>query len=68
TAPARCGEETQHVPLPQLLMTLYVVFRTLIVTCCPAADIAALLIPSPWYTSGKSKYARKSDLTGTTIQ
>jgi hypothetical protein len=51
--PARCGAETQYVPLYQLIFHLYVVFLTCSVSRRTAPDIAALLIPSPWYTSGK---------------
>ncbi|HIE8854625.1 TPA: hypothetical protein ACXP3I_005708, partial [Klebsiella pneumoniae] len=51
-----------------LTMTLDVVFLHSPVTRRAAADFGALLIPSPWYTSGKLLYARKSDLTGTAIR
>ncbi len=43
-APPRNGPPTQHVVSFSADDEVYVVFRTLIVTCCPAADIAALLI------------------------
>jgi len=49
-------------------VTLYVVFRTLFVTCCSTADIAALLFPRQWHTSGKLLYAKKSDLPETAIR
>lgn len=51
-ARARCGAETQDVPLCQLLFLLYVVFTPFPVTRRAGADIAALLISCAWYTSG----------------
>jgi hypothetical protein len=67
TPPARSSVETQYVPRRQLLLLLYIVFQTLIVTCRLAADNGALLIFPPWYTSGKLLYARKPDLPETAI-
>jgi len=45
----------------QRVETLYVVFRGQIVTLFPAALDGALLLFTPWYTSGNSAYGRKSD-------
>lgn len=42
------GQETQDVPHHQLRLLPYVVFRPYFLTRRAAADIAALLIPSPW--------------------
>lgn len=61
TAPARSGPQTQDVVFSQLPLLLYIVLRPRAVTRRAAADIAALLIPSPWYTSGYSEYQGKSD-------
>jgi hypothetical protein len=50
---ARSGDKTQYVPRRQLLFLLYIVFTHCPATGCAGADIAALLISPPWYTSGK---------------
>lgn len=52
SAPGRSGSETQDMVFHQLRFLQYVVFHPCPVTR-PAVGIkAALLIPSPWYTSG----------------
>lgn len=45
TAPARCGAETQHVPLFQLRFCLYIVFSPCPVTARSPPEKGALLIP-----------------------
>ncbi|ENH4079777.1 hypothetical protein ABV429_004473 [Salmonella enterica] len=50
------------------MMTLYVVFFPRSVTRRPAADIAALLIPWAWYTSGNIAIAEKSDHPETAVR
>lgn len=68
TAPARSGAETQYVPLRQLMFLLYVVFIPCPVTGRSAPKKGGVVIPCAWYTSGKLRYARKSDLTGTVVR
>ncbi|MCM7828821.1 hypothetical protein, partial [Enterobacter roggenkampii] len=62
------AHETQHVPRIQLIFILYIVFIPCPVTRRAGADIAALLIPCAWYTSGNTLYARKSDHNETAIR
>lgn len=62
------GPETQDVPHHQLRLLPYVVFQAMIVTCGSAAEMGASLISPPWYTSGKSRFDRNSDLPETTIR
>ncbi|ENZ9096013.1 hypothetical protein ACHCAI_004026 [Enterobacter asburiae] len=65
---AHSGAQTQHVPLIQLLFLPYLVLLPLSVSRRAAAENSASLIPWPCYTSGKFKYDRESDLTGTAIR
>lgn len=68
TAPARSGLKTQYVLRHRLIFLLYIVFTPFPATLRAGADIAALFIPSPCYTSGKLLYDGKSDLPETGIR
>lgn len=65
---ARRDPLTQDVPLRQLRFLLYVVFLPCPVTARSPPEKGALLILSPWYTSGKLLYVGKSDLPETVIR
>ena len=61
------GPETQDVPHHQLRLLPYVVFQAPIVTHSSVAENSDMIISPPWYTSGKSRFDRNSDLPETTI-
>lgn len=65
---ARSGPMTQHVPLRQLHFLLYIVFTPCPVTARSPPEKGGVVIPCAWYTSGKLKYARKSDLPETALR
>lgn len=64
----RSGLKTQYVLRHRLIFLLYIVFTPFPATLRAGADIAALFIPSPCYTSGKLLYDGKSDLPETGIR
>ncbi|EQA2664111.1 TPA: hypothetical protein ACI7LL_004820, partial [Escherichia coli] len=66
--PAHCGQETLHMPLIQLNYLLYVVLIPLSLTRRAGPEKTASLIPCAWYTSGKSRIDKKSDLPETAIR
>ncbi len=54
TTPAIFGPETQNALLRKTDYLLYVVLLPLFLTRRTGPEKTALLIPCPWYTSGKS--------------
>ncbi|TKU43469.1 hypothetical protein FDW94_13815 [Citrobacter sp. wls757] len=66
--PARCGPVTQYVAVKSFADDAICCVPPRSVTRRPAADIAALLIPWAWYTSGKSLISKKSDHRKTVIR
>ena len=64
---ARRDPLTQDVPLRQLRFLLYVVFLPFPVTARSPPEKGALLILSPWYTSGNFVKREKSDPNGTAV-
>ncbi len=65
--PVRSGPETQDVAVLPLRMTLYVVSLPCPATGRSPPENAALLILSPWYTSGNFVKREKSDPDGTAV-
>ncbi|WP_420478401.1 hypothetical protein, partial [Klebsiella pneumoniae] len=64
---ARRDPLTQDVPLRQLRFLLYVVSLPCPVTARSPPEKGALLILSPWYTSGNFVKREKSDPNGTAV-
>lgn len=61
----RSGPVTQHMPLSQLHILLYVVSLPCPVTARSAPEKGGVVIPSPCYTSGNGLITQNPDHTGT---